>query len=82
MVNPILMIKFLIKGTPRIILLFFYLILFISLYCSIVGPMFMKAARLINARVKMDTFDLSAIEIRSSDFKPFIKSLQNIVNVS
>ena len=40
----------------------------------------MKAASVINARVKMDTFDLSAIEVKSTDLKSFIKSLQAILS--
>lgn len=59
-----------------------YVYITIYLVFSIVGPSFMKAASIINARVKMDTFDLSAIEIKSSDLKSFIKSLQAILSAN
>lgn len=49
---------------------------------SIVGPNFIKAASLINARVKIDTFDLSAIEVKSADLKSFIKSLQSVLSAN
>lgn len=44
------------------------------------GPTLVKAAGIINARVKIDTFDLSAIEVKSSDLKSFIKSLQSVLS--
>ena len=49
---------------------------------SIVGPTLVKAAGIINARVKIDTFDLSAIEVKSSDLKSFIKSLQSVLSAN
>lgn len=71
--NPILMMQAVIQGKSYgfgITLILF----------SIIGPIFNRAAQTMGARVKMDTFDLSCIEVKSSDLKGFIKSLQSVMS--
>lgn len=49
---------------------------------SIAGPTLSKAAKDVGANAKIDSFDLNSIEVKSTDLKSFIKSLQSILSAT